>query len=332
MAFCGVKCWECKRFNIECSGCSMCEAPIVCNRKCANCIYSCCKRAGIALYYESISSQEKTSQKEKNIDFKIPKYIPTVPSPLRITYNADELSMLAVHAGKFFTDSGKDIARVYLQKGVYSALNINPKTKICLHFYTPDKTLEGFWQNRSDIYTKLKTFGFDFIISPNFSVYEDSPRYEHLLNISRTMKVYDDFMANGINSIPDVSWFNVDDLNKWVLLIDELKLKTIAFSFQAVGEKKRSNVWKTYLLGLRYLCEKIDQDIGFIIVGVNSVTKLKEISRVTKNRKVSIINTFAFMKARCGFKYNERKISDMNFDDLFIFNVKNISSQIQEIF
>lgn len=268
-----------------------------------------------------------------NGKLKIPRYIPTVPSPLRVRYKRGDLPIVGVHAGKFFKDNGKGIAPVYIEKGVYSALNINPETTICLHFYVGDRTLEGFWQKRNDVYQELKTFGFYFVISPNFSVYDDSPRYEHFINISRTMIVYNELMENGINSIPDISWFDINDLDRWAAAINECGLKTIAYSFQAVGKKKRSNSWKYNMMGLRYLCDKINEDVGIVFVGITSNERLTEISQITGKRQISVINTFAFMRARSGCTHDSRqRAEEVTHDELFLMNCKALNEEFDTIF
>ena len=107
-----------------------------------------------------------------------------------------------------FSRNGEKINNSYTKDGYASALNIDPKTKAVLEFYVKDRTLEGFWDKRKSIYPVLKEMGFIAVIAPNYSVYEDAPRVDHMYNIKRSMIVYNELVENEIPAVPDVSWYN----------------------------------------------------------------------------------------------------------------------------
>ncbi len=322
MDYCNCK--ECNFYQQECSGCSMCEAPLVCNNNCSECIYTCRRRPGAAYYYKKINQIE--NKLIPNESYEMPIYIPTIPSSLNISYSVSDMPMVAVHGGKYMSANGSSISKSYEVKGVHNALNLNKETKIILHFYVKDRTLEGFWNNRKNIYNQLKNESFSFIIAPNFSVYEDSPRIEHLINIRRSMIVYNELRKAGIDAVPDVSWYDIKDLEKWTELIKECNIKLFAFSFQTVGLAKRStNAWKGYMLGLKYLCQRVPNDVGVIIVGLSGRGRIKEILKVTANRKVAFINTYAFMRAKSGRNYSSTEMQiNKTHDELIIENVKEM--------
>ncbi|RCX07887.1 uncharacterized protein DUF4417 [Anaerobacterium chartisolvens] len=325
-------CENCIYYNTRCSGCSMCEAPLVCNENCTACSYTCRRRPGASYYYGLLSGLD--TELLRNAAYHAPAYIPTVPSRINTGYNAEDLQVAAVHGGNFMSASGRAVSGVYASKGVHGALGLNPATKTILHFYVPDRTLEGFWDNRKDIYGHLKQMGFEFVIAPNFSVYEDSPRMEHILNIRRSMIVYNELMEAGVKAVPDVSWYEKKDLELWVGHIKNGGLKLISFSFQTVGPQKRAtNAWKGYMLGLRYLCERIPEDVGIIIVGLSGRGRLKEVAKITGKRSVTVINTFAFMRAKSGRRYGSRELAlGVTHDELFIQNVKEMNKRYMLLF
>jgi hypothetical protein len=261
--------------------------------------------------------------------YDMPIYIPTLPAPINIQYDTSDMPMAAVHGGKYMSASGRAVAKRYAQNGVRGVLNLNRETKTVLHFYVQDRTLEGFWNERKNIYSELKKEKFSFVIAPNFSVYEDSPRIEHLINIRRSIIVYNELRETGINAVPDVSWYDVRDLEKWADYIKKSNIRLFAFSFQAVGLLKRStNAWKGYLLGLKYLCQSVPEAIGIIIVGLSGRGRIKEVLKVTSNRKVSFINTYAFMRAKSGRTYHSAEMQvNMTQDELVIENVREITGR-----
>lgn len=73
-------------------------------------------------------------------------------------------------------------------RGFQRTLNIYGVNGI-VEFYVKDRVLECFWSNRYFIYNQLKNMNLSGIITPNFSLYEDDPRIEHLYNIQRVKRI-----------------------------------------------------------------------------------------------------------------------------------------------
>jgi hypothetical protein len=206
----------------------------------------CFQRKGIDALLKDLDDNIKT-----NTTIDLPYHIPVLPDPLKVV--PDKLTgTIAVHAGNMFSRKGEHIFKKYLEKGYQGALNIPGYTKAILEFYVRDKTLEGFWDKRQFIYPDLKKMNFKAVIAPNFSVYEDAPRIDHLYNMKRSKTVYNELLDCSINSIPDVSWYSRQDLDTWAEEITVKKIKIIAFSFQLVDVKlKTANIWRFSLLGFR---------------------------------------------------------------------------------
>ncbi len=175
MSLCGRDCEnKCKYFS-ECGGCSLCEASL-CNKNCASCFAMCFQRKGIDALLKNLDNSINT-----NAAIDLPYHIPVLPDPLKVL-PGDLPQTVAVHAGNMFSRRGEHIFKKYLEKGYQGALNIHNNTKAILEFYVRDKTLEGFWDKRRNIYLDLKKMNFEAVIAPNFSVYEDAPRIDHLYN------------------------------------------------------------------------------------------------------------------------------------------------------
>ena len=103
--------------------------------------------------------------------------------------------------------------------------------------------------NKSIEFPVLKEMGFAAVIAPNYSVYEDASRVDHMYNIKRSMIVYNELVENGIPAVPDVSWYNKSDIDRWCKEINRRNIKVVAFSFQ-VCETARRESMLAYVAGI----------------------------------------------------------------------------------
>ena len=82
-------------------------------------------------------------------------------------------------------------------------------------------------ENRKDLYKQLKKQKFKAIITPNFSLYEDAPRSEHLYNIQRAKKVYNEMRNEKLPAILDIIWQTNEDLEFWINEINKSDIKLL---------------------------------------------------------------------------------------------------------
>lgn len=330
---CGNKCSKCT-LNKQCGGCSCCEAA-ACSNNCKRCYVLCAKRAESIPYLNSIGGP--TISLNANIVVDLPGHIPVLPDRMKEMPNYDLMPVIGIHGGNMLSRNGEKINASYLNKGFADALNLDPRTEGILQFYVKDRTLEGFWDNRKDIYRDLHKLNFKAIISPNFSVYEDAPRVDHLFNIKRTTISYNELLEAGLNAIPDISWYSKNDLDQWIREINNNKLKMVAFSFQVVDvELKASNIWKEYLLGFRYLCQNIHPGVKLIIIGLTSPRRITEVFKAAEGRYISILNQSAFIQSRRGM-LSENRVpnSELTKEELFDRNIiyfNNLYSSLNKRF
>lgn len=317
-------------FSHQCSGCSLCEVA-VCDLHCNKCSSICPKRPGAFLYLQANGGAEIKLQQNKNYD--LPVHIPILPDRMKSRPPFELLPVIAVHGGNMFSRNGERINASYGNHGFHKALNIDLRTKGILEFYVKDRTLEGFWDKRKTIYSEIKKMNFSGVIAPNFSVYEDTARMDHIYNMKRSSIVYNELMDEGIPAIPDISWYSRADLDRWCKEIVKSKVKTISFSFQVVDTAlKASNLWKSYLLGFRYLCENIPSNINIIIAGLISKIKVAELYKAANGQTLHILNQSAFVQSRRATVSETREQNrDIPFDDLFIQNVNYFNRAYQEI-
>lgn len=294
MSLCGRDCNTCN-LKLRCQGCSLCEAAL-CVGDCERCFSLCSKRGASFGYLRRIGGEK--IQLSRNESRRLPANIPVLPD--RLTERIHVGDIIGIHGGNMFSSNGENVARVYREKGLQGTLNLEHDVKGVLQFYVKDRTLEGIWDKRKNIISQLKEFPWTAVISPNFSVYEDTPRLDHLYNIKKSSVVYNEMLDAGLPAVPDVSWYNRADLAQWIKEINRNDIKCISFSFQTVGTDIRaSNTFLNYLMGFKYLTGQISSNVEVILAGVASPARVQAIRNVCPNR-ISILNQSAYVHSRRG--------------------------------
>lgn len=312
---------DCQRCELEerCGGCSYCEAA-VCLRKCAECYALCFRRLNNDTYINECLGRPGIHLK-KNHEIMVPYHIPVLPD--KLIKQPVKFSLVGVHGQNALARNGGKINRAYLEKGFAGVLNISKDTEGIMEFYVRDRTLEGFWDNRKSIIRDLHRLHLAAVIAPNFSVYEDAPRLDHIYNIKRSTVIYNEMLDAGVNAIPDVSWFNINDLEEWIKEINQQGIRLIAFSFQVVDvQLKTSNEWRNSLSGFRYLCQNIPKNVKIIIAGLVSPLRVFEIIKATSGQSIHVLNQSAYVQSRNGIMSATRtRVADKDYCDLFRDNI-----------
>jgi hypothetical protein len=131
-----------------------------------------------------------------------------------------------------------------------------------------DNRLERFWQEHrsSGVIDQLRHLGLDAVTAPNFSLFTDSNRFQHLRNQKRMLLVCERFSAVGIVVIPHLNAHNENDWAFWSdLLRHHSEITTVCKEFQT-GSKDRIRGTLS-IESLAKLRERCGRNIHCILVG-----------------------------------------------------------------
>lgn len=118
----------------------------------------------------------------------------------------------------------------------YRLGNAQTVSGVCPCFYTVDSNFEKAWRRPREFVKTLMPY--DFVLSPDYSVYLDFPRHIQTGNIFRNKALAAKWQKHGIPVIPSVSWTNVkhieEDLEGWPIH------SVIAINSTGLGRDKRA--------------------------------------------------------------------------------------------
>ncbi len=180
---------------------------------------------------------------------------------------------------------------------LHDFFSLNKETKIIVTFNVPDKILEKLWltfENKS-FRLILKGLKADYVCSPNFSNFFDTPRYQYWRNIWRSVVMANELSDLGYNVIFDVS-SPVPATHKFYKeLIIKSNIKSLIFNCQTI----RLDRYKKISLKRFEVFNSLAKTIPFIINGFTTKKYMKKLFSILRGRKVYLTSTSPFIRAIC---------------------------------
>jgi len=277
--------------NEKCGGCPGCDRVYIKEHTCQKCLFTCVDKPGAlsAAHYEW-----------NQLEWKRPTLphsgLPTIP--------------LIIHTiGSLMEESVEWeawIPRIYkIRRPPRSA---SRSKFIALHGYSPDSYLAALWAERQEYWDYYQQF--DLVFTPNFSIYDNAPRLEQLVNFYRTTQCYAEMVDAGLPVVLDVAWGHQTDIDRWIDYINSVHPPSISMSLQGIGSVKSSKDWVMVAMGYALILKNIPEDIEVIFVGVGSKSRAKMARELTGRNDLHFMNTSAYMQSRYGRLWNGKKSDD----------------------
>lgn len=188
---------------------------------------------------------------------------------------------------------------------LHDYFELSDKTKIMLTFNIPDRILEKIWLTfqKKTFRLIIKGLKVDFICSPNFSNFFDTPRYQYWRNIWRSVEMTNQLIELGHNVIFDVSSPVPATHRYYVELIKRSKIKSVIFNCQTI----KLNRYKELAYQRFKFFNRLKPNIPFIITGLTSKKEATPIYKTLKNRRLYFTSSSPYLKAVCQYDLNTHR-------------------------
>jgi len=226
----------------------------------------------------------------------LPAFIPSIRDGLRVTWpEILPSSLFAVSLGKIINQSGNLAFETidHLRK----QFNLPKLAKIALIGTSKDYKLEALWKisDREKIWERIAHFGFEFVTSSTYSVWDKHPRADQIRNQDRNFQTHDILANLGAPTIPfffPVAESDYRAVFEW--LQDRSDIDKVAVLAQFYKSPYR---FAQFLKNMRAIQNAAQRQLEFLVVGVGQKYKIEAIRR---EFKASIICSKPFQAALAG--------------------------------
>jgi hypothetical protein len=227
----------------DCGGYTRVGGGWSCMDQCASCSNSCdrvcMKRPGAfardVLEVGGLSDRNVGRIEQGIATSELPHYIPVIQHG----YAREELLPIPVAAiplKEIMRSRSGDYAPAVRDRGsLRERFGLDPTTRVIILGTGKDRALEAYWHRRraNRVPTALAALDVDLAIAPNFSLFLDDPRTQHLFNRKRSLICAAEWSTCGISSVPYLHAITRADWDSWERFLGERpEISIIAKEFQ----------------------------------------------------------------------------------------------------
>ena len=325
----------CSGSNSDCSycGCARTEASGATQHGCGQCSVRCGSRVDIHDWMADIGgtvSFDDIDLDANTLPDHLPRFVPQVDTKeLAELDRGLNWPAYAVGLRRVMSPTTGDLLPGYAKAAsARAALGIDDTQLSVLVGYGTDPHVEMFWTRRHDLIPKLARLDFDVVLCPNYSIYGNYPRAEMLINMRRNLLIAAQMRDHGINAVPNLYWFRLEDLTRYIDWAIDTEPETVSINLQTF---RTDPDWNGYALpGLTYLAQQLPATTKVICTGASRADRIGELLELFGNR-LQLIGQNALAYARRGAVITETGRHDVKSHtvDAFASNVRFYNSLLE---
>ena len=306
----------CGGWNEQCSFCG-------CTRDCSRCSVRCARRFDAGLWVRDAEGLGFDDLRWTQLPLPdLPRFIPQVDGHRLCAFD-EGLSWPAYAIGlrRVLSLATGRLRRAWQGRTARDVLRAPETTKLVLAGYGTDPLIERFWtnQHRERLIEQVAALGFDLVLAPNYSVYGNQPRFEHLLNIKRNALIAARLSEAGVPAVPNVYWYRRIDLERQLEWIRREQVRAIAVNLQTFRSKSD---WAMATDGLRLLATELPPGTRVLATGCSRAPRISFLRELFPDLVLVSQNAQAYARHGAVMTPAGRKQTYGRTEDLFFANVR----------
>lgn len=264
----------------------------------------------------------------------LPGFVPAVDGVATTLDAQAEWPAYAITMRRVYSQRTGSLKAMWRKEGdARQILRIPDDRLVVLSGYGEDPLVESFWTHRRDVYPALAEKRFDLVLAPNFSMYGNQPRTEHLLNFRRNLMVAAEMVAAGIPAVPNLYWLRKEDLDRYLAWVDDVEPAALAINLQTF--RHESDDWQGIVLpGLSYLAATLPGHIRIVLNGTVTPERIDHLLTLFDRRQVVFVSQRQIQMARHGEAMRPDGTTEQIFarpEDAFGISVRNTAALIDTL-
>jgi len=258
-------------------GCAYCGCV---RRPCVTCPIRCCRRDDASAWLDDVGGSLDLAgtpwPEAPRPEATLPAFLPVLGAPVvpmpalaAASVRWDRVLSRALWQNSVAA-ARRPVARpvqpAWLKGDPAAVLALPPGAPVVAALVGPDEILEGLWTRQNGAWPALAQAGFAAVVGPNYSVYGDQPRFEHRLNIKRSVLAAARMRAAGVPAVPHVYVWRTADaaaVGEWATAAGLDAVAVTCQTFRTPAE------WEQALVRLLALRDRMPRGVAWWFVGLS---------------------------------------------------------------
>jgi hypothetical protein len=314
-----------------CSGCNTDCAYCGCARsgggtRCGQCPIRCGSRVDIAAWLTDVGGtlafDDLDDLRRVELPAGLPALVPQVRGPAGKLDRELSWPAYAIGLRRIFSPKTATLYPSFLERSAREALGLRHGQLAVLVGYGDDPLIEAFWTRRRFVVPAIARQDWDLVLAPNFSMYGNQPRAEHLLNFRRNLLIASELAAAGIPAVANVYWFRPEDLERYAVAWEASPPPAIAVNLQTC---RTDADWHDLALpGLAFLAAALPPSVRVIVTGPSRAGRIRQL-RALLGGRLHLVTQNPIQYAEHGAVMTSRGRVNRRarLEDLFAANVRH---------
>lgn len=180
----------------------------------------------------------------------------------------------AVGLRRVFSPTTHTVLPRFADRDAHEVLGLGPGQLAVLAGYGEDPLVEAFWTRRRTerLVEQIAAQGWDLVLAPNWSIFGNWPRVEHLLNMRRCLLVAGELAAAGVATLVNVYWFRLEDLHRWAAWVHDTDPAGIAINVQTA---RHATHYEEFIEpGLHWLAANLPAGLPVVLSGLSRADRI----------------------------------------------------------
>lgn len=316
-----------------CSGCNSDCSYCGCTRSgagCGQCPVRCGSRVDIGAWMADVGGTLTFNdiRLELQLPAGLPRYIPQVDGHDIRSFDEDiRWPAYGLGLRRVLSPDSLRIYPRFANVTAHAALGLRPEQLAVLIGYADDPLVEAFWTDRHALIPAFAAQEWDLVLAPNYSLFGNQPRAEHLLNFRRNLLIAAEMNAAGIPAVPNLYWFRKEDIDRYLDWCERTRPPAVATNLQTL---RTAADWEFGLPGLTYLAQNLPASVAVIVTGASRRDRIG-ILRELFGARLHLVSQNAQQYARHGAQMTAtgRVDTPARVTDLFAANVRYYAGLVE---
>ena len=269
---------------------------------CGNCSVLCPSRTDISAWIADMGGTLDFDDIDLSVGatVSLPRFIPQVDGSNVDAFDAAlRWPAYSVSLRRVMSEDSFAVYPKFAGKPAHEALKLQPGQLACLSMTGRDPLVERFYTRRvaDRLWEQVAAMGWDFVISPNFSMYGNWSRTAMLASFRRSLVVAQEAADLGLAVAPNLYWYRLEDLRRYVRWAEDTSPAYLAVNLQTF---RTDSDWRDMALpGLTFLAMTMPTSTTWVFQGTSRFARIRDLQQLFGDRMVLIAQK-AFQAAQHG--------------------------------